>query len=98
MGIERVLEQEQHLLPHTTVLVTEGGLNLLEQGLGGDGGVHQLAEHDVRLLPDLWSGVSQPVQHRAQDGVQVGLELGGEPVDEKSNDVQTVLRNLQLSF
>ena len=73
-----------------------GGLDLLEQRLRGDGGVHQLAQNYVRLLPDLWPGVSQPVQDRAQDGVQVRLELRCEPVYEKSDNVQTILGNLQL--
>ena len=53
VGVESVLEQEQHLDPHPTVLVAEGRRDLLEQLLGLDGGVHQLAEHDVGLLPDL---------------------------------------------
>ena len=98
VGVQSVLEQHQDLLPHSTVLVTEGRLDLLEERLRGDGGVHQLAQHDVGLLPHLRPGVAQPVLHGHQDGVQVGLELGGQPVDDESNDVQTVLRHLQSSF
>ena len=97
-SVECVLQQHQHLLPHPAVLVTEGRLDLLEERLGRDGGVHQLAQHDVGLLPHLRPGVAQPVLDGAQDGVEVGLELGGQAVDDEPDDVQTILRHLQSRF
>ena len=75
VSIESVLEEQQHLLPHPAVLVAEAGLDPLEQLGRSDRGVHQLAQHDVGLLPDLGPGVSQPVQDAGQDGGEVGFEL-----------------------
>ena len=75
VSIESVLEQQQNLLPHTAVLVTKARTDLLEELLWGHGRIHQLAEDNVGLLPDLHPGVAQPVQDGGQNGVEVWLEL-----------------------
>ena len=91
VSVESVLEQEEHLDPHPAVLVTEGGGDLLKQLLGLHRGVHQLAEDDVGLVPDLLPGVPEPVQDAVQDCVEVRLELGRQPVNEESHNIQTIL-------
>lgn len=96
VGIECVLEEEEDFLSHSTVLMAEGWLDLLKERLRRDGGVHQLAEDDVGLLPHLGPAVPQPVLHGAQHRVQVRLEVRGESVNQKSDNVQTILGNLQL--
>ena len=98
VSVESVLEQEEHLDPHPAVLVAEGGGDLLEQLLRLHRGVHQLAEDDVGFVPDLLPGVPESVEDAVQDCVEVRLELGRQPVNEESHNIQTILRHLQTLF
>ena len=95
VSVESVLEQEEHLDPHPAVLVAEGRGDLLKQLLRLHRGVHQLAEDDVGLVPNLLPGVPEPVEDAVQDCVEVRLELGRQPVNEESHNIQTILRHLQ---
>ena len=95
VSVESVLEQKEHLDAHPAVLVAEGGGDLLEQLLWLHRGVHQLAEDDVGLVPDLLPGVPESVQDAVQNCVEVRLELGRQPVNEESHNIQTILRHLQ---
>ena len=42
--------------------------------------------------------VAQSVQHAVQDRVKVRLELGRQPVNEESHNIQTILRHLQQTL